>query len=549
MAVALALAVLCVFAAARLPALRATELGLLDWRLRATRPVPAADRLLIVAIEASTFETLGTWGPSALDRAAWPPAIHALADAGARAIALDVYFTPTSTGADAALAAALADAGTVIIVADATARRAQGDTESLTFRPPSPAIAKAAAGVASPLLFRPDNTVRWVRLQQTAADGSTAYPALAFAVAQAVTRGPLRVPPSSWPLMTIPWSGPMGTIRRVRFEDLCAGRVPPDQIRDRVVFVGRWDEMEDLLQTPLGPVNGVEIHAQATAALLSGRYLTPAGNTAGLLIALVLSAALALLGIRRVVWVTWLHTACAVLCWLALAYVVFRAGGVILPVTGTALSLLATGLVLSALGSERALRSLTKLWPSWVSTEAQEVEATVLVCDLAGYTSRSEQSAPGEMLELLRRFFSLVEEAVREFGGTLARRPGDAAIVLFRHEDGRPHPAARALRAALALRDRLHEAWRDTDIGFGITLTTGLVSLGFVGPEPQILGDPVNVGFRLQSECRSLDEPIIADWPTTTADPEMARLMRPLGEVEVRHRKTPVQIFAPVEEP
>ena len=105
--------------------------------------------------------------------------------------------------------------------------------------------------------------------------------------------------------------------------------------------------------------------------------------------------------------------------------------------------------------------------------------------------------------------------------GVSARRPGDAAVVFFRPEDRSDHHAARALRAARELLERLQERWPEEEIGFGITLTTGEVSLGWVGeapPEPQILGDPVNVAFRLQSECRRRACPILADWETATAD-------------------------------
>jgi len=149
---------------------------------------------------------------------------------------------------------------------------------------------------------------------------------------------------------------------------------------------------------------------------------------------------------------------------------------------------------------------------------------------------------------VLQDFFAIIDQTVAGFGGILARRPGDAAIVFFRADDSDKHPARRGVEAALALRDHLQGQWQYTDMGFGITLTTGIVSLGIVGtspPEPQIFGDPVNVAFRLQDETRRLDEPIIADCATASADPETARTMRPLGEVEIRKRRAPVQIFAP----
>jgi adenylate cyclase len=213
--------------------------------------------------------------------------------------------------------------------------------------------------------------------------------------------------------------------------------------------------------------------------------------------------------------------------------------------------MLLTGVVMAGLQRRSALETLARVWPTWVSEEGEQLEVTVLVCDMAGYTARSERLEPTDLMSMMREFFAIVDDVVGDWGGVSARRPGDAAVVFFRPDREADHHAARALRAAHDLRDRLDERWPADDIGFGITLTTGEVSLGWVGeapPEPQILGDPVNVAFRLQSECREKSCPILADWDTATADDEMMARMRPLGEVEVRNRTEPVQIFTPAQD-
>jgi len=532
-----------------LPRLRAIELRLSDWRLRVIRPNKAINQVLIVGIEDSTFKTLPAWGPGALQRSAYAAVVRRLADYGARAIAVDVYFgqEPDSAKQDAELAAAMKDAGNVVIVADPTVTIERG-TEHIQFAPPSSTIAEAATAVASQLLFRPDGIVRSVNLWQTAGDGESIFPALCFAAVQVAKGAPPHVPDSNWPNMLIRWAGPSGTVSHIPLEDVHQGRVEPALVRNRIVFVGRWDEMEDRLQTPLGPMSGVEIHAQAAATMLSGRYAIMPGLGVGFLTAIPLCALLGFMSVGLRAWRAWLLTGLVLLLWILGIYAAYRVWLVLLPMAGTTLALLACGVVLAVLQSERTVSSLSRLWPSWVTAEGEEIEATVLVCDLAGYTSKSEQAAPGEMMALLREFFALVDETMGAFGGVLARRPGDAAIVFFRAEEGLPHHAARAVRAAIALRNRLRDAWRGRDIDFGITLTTGNVSLGFVGvnpPEPQILGDPVNVAFRLQEECRKRKQCILADWPTASADPETANIMRPVGEVTVRHRTSPVQLFVP----
>ncbi len=547
-AVFVALLAALVFAAAagHLPLLRAVELRLLDWRLRAPHPAPPTDDLLIVAMGPSTFEKLKKWGPSALDRAEYVPVIDNLSKHGARLVAVDVHFGEerATAKADEALAQAIARAGNVILVADAQATLADDGGETVRFTPPASRIASGALTVASPLLFRPDNRVRWVQPLQRDADGSS-YTALSFEVARIITTSSPAV--SSAPVM-INWAGPDGTVDSVKFEELHDDLVDPSRIAGRIVFIGVTEQQKDVFSTPVGPMSGVEIHAQATATMLSSVRIVSTSHTASLVAGIVLCLLLAFFATGRRAWQVLLLTAVLLALWTVGCYLLFRVRAINVPMTGTIVGLLTCGVLLSLLQSERVATALSRLWPSWVSAEGEEIEATVLVCDMAGYTARSEDTAPGEIMELMRQFFATVDKAVGPHGGILARRPGDAAIVFFRAEEGEEHHTARAVQAALSLRDRLTQTLQDARLGFGITLTTGTVSLGFVGtspPEPQILGDPVNVAFRLQSETRRLGETIIADWPTATADPQVARAMRPLGQVQVKGRREPVQIFAP----
>ncbi|MGD9494889.1 MAG: CHASE2 domain-containing protein [Armatimonadota bacterium] len=540
----MAIGLLALLAAARLGPLRALEMRTVDWRLSRPHRAPPLDAFVIVAMRKDTFESgrLRRWGPASLHRAEYIPVIEHLAQWGARAIGMDVFFAGASDDpdTDAALAQAIATAGNVVVVAGAKAQLEAG-AERTAFALPARPIAQAARVVASPLLFRPDDVVRWVVTLQHAGDASVAYPALSAALVRDVGgRLPARV--------MVNWAGPAGSVATVPFEDVHAGTADPAALHDRFVLIGVTDEMKELFLTPVGPMSGVEIHAQAGATMLSGRFICEAPQALGLVVALPACLAIALAGRGRRQWWTWGWAMLVVLVWLGAGAVVFARWLVLLPVTGVALAVVLTAVLTSALHTEAALAALSRLWPGWAREEGEQLEVTVLVCDMAGYTARSETSSPAELMAMMREFFAIVDEVVEPLGGVAARRPGDAALVFFRPKQGGPHHARRALQAARQLKARLAARWPEQDMGFGITLTTGEVSLGWVGratPEPQILGDPVNVAFRLQSECRARHCPIIADWATATADPEVAAIMRPLGQVEVRNRREPVRIFAP----
>lgn len=541
--IAATVALVAVVASAHLGPLKALEMRSTDQRLALPHRAPSVDQFLIVAIEDSTFDAIEHWGPSALDRRAYVHVIRTLQQAGARSIGVDVFFSGESEPEiDEALAKAIAGAGNVVLVSGAEAEIDRGSGEQKQFAPPPDAIAHAARTVASPLLFRPDGVVRWVDTTQTAPDGETAWPALARAVLlDAAKRVPERV--------LINWAGPAGTVETVLFEDIHAGDWSPSVARDRFVLIGVTDEMKDLFNTPVLPMSGVEIHAQAAATILHDAYISGAGGVTTLLGAILGALAVALVARGRSHWWGWGLGAALALAWGALALIVFQRSLILLPVTGPALAFLLTGVVAAGLHSEVALRSLARIWPGWLSEEGEQLEVTVLVCDMAGYTARSERVAPGDLMKMMREFFAIVDDVVGRHGGVSARRPGDAAVVFFRPDAAGDH-AARAIRAARELRARLDERWSDENLAFGITLTTGEVSLGWVGeapPEPQILGDPVNVAFRLQSECRERACPILADWATATADEQMMAQMRPLGQVQVRNRAEPVQIFTPAD--
>ncbi|HUS81232.1 MAG TPA: CHASE2 domain-containing protein, partial [Armatimonadota bacterium] len=420
-------ALVCVLAASRLGMLRAVETRLVDVRLRGPHHAPPVDDLLIVGIEDATLAELKTWG-LVLDRSVYAPVIEHLSRDGAKVIVIDVYFGPAETARQSTrvLAGAIADAGKVMLVANAEARLRDGG-EAVRFTPPDPELASRAINVASPLLFRPDNIVRWVIPEQEGEE-NTRYPALSYALAQRMGGARLGAASPSEPLM-INWAGPARTVERVKLEDVYHDRVPADKVRGRAVLIGLTNEEEDLFGTPVGPMSGVEAHAQAAATMLSGKLIPGQSSALGLLVALAACILLGLAGAGRSHWQVWAMAAALVVAWLVAGQIAFRTRLVLLPITSVGLSVVVWGVLLSALQSQRVIASLSRLWPSWVKEEGEQLEVTVLVCDVAGYTSRSEEVAPAELMELMRGFFRTVDEVVEPLGGVAARRPGDAALV------------------------------------------------------------------------------------------------------------------------
>ncbi len=120
----------------------------LDWLFSIRGPVEPPANVVIVALDKRSSDRLGYRG----EPNRWPRSIHGrlidtLTRAGATAIVFDLFFNrpDENPGEDAALAAAIARSGRVVLLAQREQNRNAG---ILAYRPPLPAFASAAAAYA-----------------------------------------------------------------------------------------------------------------------------------------------------------------------------------------------------------------------------------------------------------------------------------------------------------------------------------------------------------------------------------------------------------------
>lgn len=138
---------------------------------------------------------------------------------------------------------------------------------------------------------------------------------------------------------------------------------------------------------------------------------------------------------------------------------------------------------------------------------AEEAEVTVLFCDMAGFTSRTEDMRPHEVLVLLNRCFSHLTEVVFQHEGTLDKYIGDCIMAVFGAPYAQPDHAVRAARAALGMREairKMNEGQPEVArIEFRIGIHSGRVVAGDVGHVTRrdwtVLGSTVNLAARMES--------------------------------------------------
>ncbi len=144
--------------------------------------------------------------------------------------------------------------------------------------------------------------------------------------------------------------------------------------------------------------------------------------------------------------------------------------------------------------------------------ESHRREITVVFADLRGFTSFSETSEPEQVMAVLKEYHQAIGVLIFEYEATLERFAGDGVMVYFNDPLPCPDPAARAVRMAAAMRERVTELmdmWRQRgdQLGFGVGIALGHATLGEIGFEGRVdyaaIGPVTNLASRLCDEAKS----------------------------------------------
>lgn len=175
---------------------------------------------------------------------------------------------------------------------------------------------------------------------------------------------------------------------------------------------------------------------------------------------------------------------------------------------------------------------------------------TVLFADIRGFTSFSENVNPEKVVGLLNHYFSEMTEIIFKHGGTLDKYIGDGLMALFGAPTATPDDAKNALKAAVAMQERIvtlndelvAEGYAMVAVGMG--LHTGEATIGYIGSEKRseytAIGDTVNLASRLESNTEGGQ--IIISEATANAAGDIFPLTK-RDPLTVKNRVQPVQVF------
>ena len=177
----------------------------------------------------------------------------------------------------------------------------------------------------------------------------------------------------------------------------------------------------------------------------------------------------------------------------------------------------------------------------------EQSEATVLFCDLEGFTALTETLGPAGIVELLNEYFAVMVEILERHHGVVTQFQGDAILATFNVPVPDPDHAANALRAAIEMQCVVHRReFAGQSIDNRIGINTGRLVAGAVGAKGRLSytvhGDAVNLAARLEALNKELGT------RTLVSGASAARVegfdLEPMGEVSVRGQTERVAVYS-----
>ena len=389
--------------------------------------------------------------------------------------------------------------------------------------------------------------------------------------------GPLRVPVDDRGTALIPYRGGKFSFRYISLADVFADRIKPADLKGKIALVGTTAPgLLDLRATPVDSVYpGVEVHANLIAGMLDRaiKEKPPYMLGAEVILLAIGGVALALL----LPMLSPLYATVTAVIGMALIagfniWVVWGKLDMVLPLAASLLMTVSLFVVNMAYGyfvEARSKRQFTDLFGQYVppelvdkmaedpeqySMEGKSEELTVLFSDIVGFTSISESLEAKELAAFINEYLTRMSLVIRNQGGTLDKYIGDAIMAFWGAPVADPQHARNAVLAALGMQAELVKLreemaarnWPDIRVGVGVN--TGVMRVGDMGSKLRraytVMGDPVNLGSRLEGLTRVYGVPILVGDTTRKAVADV--VWREIDRVKVKGKDEPVVIFEPV---
>jgi adenylate cyclase len=191
---------------------------------------------------------------------------------------------------------------------------------------------------------------------------------------------------------------------------------------------------------------------------------------------------------------------------------------------------------------------INRLNPESLVLSGTRKEVSIIFADIQGFTSFSETMDPEVLFKVLNQYVGTAAEAMLLHEATVDKYVGDAVMAFFNAPDDQPDHPIRALRAALRMRDDIHELHKVMEpqfrLSFRIAVHLGEAVVGLVGTQDRldytIIGDTVNTAKRLQEN--GLPGKVFLSDKFYERVKDVVRV-NPLEPLQVKNRVRPIPVF------
>ncbi len=184
--------------------------------------------------------------------------------------------------------------------------------------------------------------------------------------------------------------------------------------------------------------------------------------------------------------------------------------------------------------------------------EGEQRYATVLFCDIRGFTPLSEVLNPKEVVAFLNDYYAMMTEVIKRHEGMVNQFVGDEIFAAFGAPVETPNNERNAVFCALEMMKKLkdlnakYEAKINHPIEMGIGINSGEVVAGNLGSEDKLsyslTGDTVNTGKRIESLTKDHPNSVLISDKVYQKVQKIIHV-KAWNPIEVKGKKDPVQVY------